>query len=101
MKAINKCLFVAAILSSTSLAVADDEMNMKKNCEEMMKMHDTNKDGQLSKDEYTKAKMDMFAKYDKNDDSMLSKEEHETMGMDMHKMMMGQMPMHHDKMMKN
>ena len=64
-------------------------------------MHDTSKDGQLSKDEYSKAKMDMFAKYDKNNDGMLSKEENEAMVMDMHKMMMGKMPMHHDKVMKN
>ena len=89
------------ILSLSSVAVADDEMNMKKNCEEMMKMHDTNNDGQLSKDEYTKAKMDAFAKYDKNSDGMLSKEEHGTMGMDMHKMMMGKMPMHGGKTMND
>ena len=101
MKTRNKCLLTLLILSSTSIAAADDEMNMKKHCDEMMTMHDTNKDGQLSKDEYTKAKMDMFAKYDKNNDDTLSKEEHGAMGMDMHKMMMGKMPMHHDKMMKN
>ena len=101
MKTINKCLLAVAILGSASVAVAMDEMTLKKNCQAMMVKHDTNKDGQLSKDEYTKTKMDMFAKYDKNSDGMLSKEEHEEMGMDMHKMMTGEMPMHHDKMMKN
>ncbi|MDQ3006570.1 MAG: EF-hand domain-containing protein [Chloroflexota bacterium] len=89
MKTISKCLIVAAILGSASVAMAADEAMMKKNCDEMMRMHDTNKDGKLSKDEYSKAKMEMFTKYDKNSDGMLSKEEHEMMGMDMHKMMMG------------
>jgi len=92
MKIINKCLIAIAMLGSTTVALADDEMTMKKHCDDMMAMHDTNKDGQLSEDEYTKAKMDAFVKYDKNNDDMLSKEEHRSMGMDMHKMMMGKMP---------
>lgn len=50
MKTINKCLLVIAILGAASAALAEDEMKMKKNCNEMvMMMHDTNKDGQLSK----------------------------------------------------
>jgi len=101
MKNISKYIFAAAILGSPSVALADDEMTMKKKCDEMMMMHDTNKDGQLSKDEYSKAKMEMFTKYDNDSNGMLSKEEHEEMGMDMHKMMMGKMEMHDGKVMKN
>jgi len=89
------------MLGSSSVALADDEATLKKHCDDMLVMHDTDKDGQLSKDEYTKAQMDMFAKYDKNNDGMLGKEEHRAMGMDMHKMMMGKMAMPDGKMTKD
>jgi Ca2+-binding EF-hand superfamily protein len=87
-----KLIIVSALLSAfpglSSLVLADDMM-AKENDDEMMNMHDTNKDGKLSKEEFTNEKMKAFTKYDKNSDNMLSKEEHKKMAMDMHDKMMG------------
>jgi Ca2+-binding EF-hand superfamily protein len=73
----------------TSLALAED-MTSKSNIDKMMTMCDTNKDGKISKAEYTEEKMKAFSKYDTNNDGMLSKEEHKSMAMSMHDKLMGE-----------
>ena len=89
MKLLHKCATLTVIMSVCSVALADDEMMMK-HADEMMSMCDTNKDGKISKEEFTTEKMKKFSMYDKDSDGTLSKAEHQMMAMDMHKMMMGE-----------
>ena len=80
-----KFIALAALISHGSFALAED-MTAKQN--EMFDMCDANKDGKISKSEYTDEKMKMFAKYDANSDGSLSKEEDSKMMMDMKEKMM-------------
>ena len=84
-----KKLFVSALILGLlpSTSYAEHQMD-KAHMDKMFSMCDGNSDGKLSKDEYTKHKMESFSKADKNNDGSLGKEEHDGMMKEMHDMMM-------------
>lgn len=82
MRSFRKGIFVLVALGAciSSNAFADKHMSMK----EKMAECDTNKDGKISEDEFTKSKNEHFKKADKDGNKMLDADEQKMMIDEMH-----------------
>lgn len=107
MKKIIAASFASAVLLSlSSLAISDHHGGMGKGMGmdkcmqmggQMMDMIDTNKDGKISKDEFTKHHDQTFAQMDKNADGMVDASERAAMKDQMQNGMKGMKGMEHGK----
>ena len=80
-----KKLLVTALLLVSMPAYAQED----KAVSDMFKKCDTNKDGKISKEEYSNEKMQKFDEYDSNKDGYLSMDEHKKMLKEHHQKLMG------------
>jgi Ca2+-binding EF-hand superfamily protein len=87
VKNLNKLIAISCLLLTATSVFAEDDMATK-DYTEMMEMCDTDKDGKISKVEYTNEKMKKFDEYDKDNDDALNKTEYQTMSSEIHKMLM-------------
>lgn len=102
----------AALLSASTLAFSDHHTGMGKDTPmgkgmgmdkcmkmggRMMEMVDTNKDGKISKDEFTKHHDQMFTQMDKNADGMVDASERAAMKDQMKSQMKGMQGMDHGR----
>jgi len=84
-----KIVTAIAIMALPFAAQAADKSRDDIQADKIFDRSDTNKDGVVSKDEYTKEEMDKFAQFDRNKDDQLSKTEHEQLAMEVHDELMG------------
>lgn len=88
MKKLTATIMAATVALTSGAALAmDDETMMHDKMKSKFNMMDTDKDGMISKAEYTSAKMKSFDEMDSNNDAMISMEEKKAYKMKMHDMM--------------